>query len=480
MHTANIIGSGPNGLTAAITLAQASVRVSIYERNPHLGGACSTAALTLPGFHHDQGASALPMAASSPFLRTLPLADYGFQFAQPELPLAHPLDDGSAVALTPTLEAMRSQLAPADFHAWHKLFSSTVRNWDSLVPDLLCPILHIPKHPFALASFGLPSLLPATTLARRCFRDTRTQALFAGNAAHSVRPLESPLCASFGMVLVAAAHAVGWPVAQGGSQALANALASYLESLGGSIHLNQEVFNLKDLPPADCTLFDTSTQALARIAGPSLTPAFRSSLSRFKPGAGSFKVDWALSEPIPWAAEACRRAGTIHVGGTLEEIARAEAEVFTGHHPDKPFIILVQPSIADPSRAPAGQHTAWGYCHVPNGSTLDRTEAIETQVERFAPGFRDVILARRTHSTAQLEAWNPNLIGGDLSGGAMTPGQLLMRPTIREYATSNPAIYLCSSSTPPGGGIHGMCGHNAARLALKRSPTPHEVTPVRR
>jgi len=468
MRTANIIGSGPNGLAAAITLAQHGTKVNVYERNAYLGGACSTAELTLPGFHHDQGASALPMAVCSPFFRTLPLADDRFRYAQPELPLAHPLDDGTAVALPRSIDAMRDQLSHADFRSWQRVFGSVVCNWESLVPDLLGPILHIPKHPFALARFGLPALLPATTLARTFFRDARTQALFAGNAAHGVMPLESPLCASFGMVLIAAAHTVGWPVAEGGSQALADALSRHLATLGGNIHLNREVGTLEDLPPADCTLFDTSTQALTSIAGSSLSTSFRSNLGRFKPGAGSFKVDWALSGPIPWRAEACRRAGTVHVGGTLEEIARAEAEVFAGRHAEKPFVILVQPSVADPTRAPAGQHTAWGYCHVPNGSKLDRTEAIEEQVERFAPGFRDVILARRSHSTAQLEAWNPNLIGGDLSGGAMTVRQLLMRPTIREYGTSNPALYLCSSSTAPGGGVHGMCGHHAARLALRR------------
>lgn len=469
MKTAHIIGSGPNGLAAAITLAQAGVSVSVYERNGRLGGACSSAELTLPGFLHDLGASALPMAACSPFFRTLPLAEYGFQLLQPELPLAHPFDDGTAIALSRGLDGMQDQLSPADFIAWRQLFGPTVRDWEILIPELLAPILHIPRHPLALARFGIPALLPATTLARSAFRDPRTRALFAGNAAHAVMPLSSPLCASFGIVLVAAAHAVGWPVAAGGSQALTDALARLLESLGGVIHLNHPVAAISDMPHADCTLFDTSTQRLDRIAGPALSPSFRASLARFKPGPGVFKVDWALSGPIPWAAEACRRAGTIHVGGTLEEIAQAEADVFANRHADKPFLILVQPSVADPSRAPAGQHVAWAYCHVPNGSTLDHTNAIESQVARFAPGFRDTILARRTHTTAQLEAWNPNLTGGDLSGGAMNARQLLMRPTIRDYATNNPALYLCSSATSPGGGVHGMCGHQAAKLALQRS-----------
>jgi phytoene dehydrogenase-like protein len=472
MRSANIIGSGPNGLAAAITLAQAGVAVTVCERNPTLGGACSTAEITLPGFRHDLGASALPMAAASPFFRSLPLAKYGFHFIQPELSLAHPLDDGSAVALTPSLADMSSQLTPDDTAAWRRFFSAVVNSWEQLVPEILSPVLHVPRHPFALARFGLPALLPATTLARTFFSDMRTRALFAGVAAHSVMPLDAPLCSAVGIVLSAAAHTVGWPVASGpqtGSQALSNALAAHLRSLGGTIHLSHEVHTLADLQPADVALFDTSARALERIAAPRLSAGFRSSLRRFKPGPGVFKVDWALSEPIPWTAEACRRAGTIHVGGTLEEIARAEAAVFAGRHPDKPFIILVQPSIADPTRASAGGHTAWGYCHVPNGSTLDRTEAIESQIARFAPGFRDVILARRTQSTPQLEAWNPNLLGGDLSGGAMTPRQLLLRPTLRGYSTSDPAIYLCSSSTPPGGGVHGMCGFHAATAALKHS-----------
>ncbi len=474
MRTANIVGSGPNGLAAAITLAQAGIQVAVYERLATVGGACSTAEITLPGFRHDLGASALPMAAASPFLRSLPLAQYGFDFAQPEFALAHPFDDGTAVALTNTLTGMSAQLTAVDFAAWHRLFGSIVKAFDQLVPEILEPLIHLPRHPFALARFGIPALLPATTLAHAFFDDKRTQALFGGCAAHSVMPLESPLCSAVAIVLAAAAHTVGWPVAVGGSQSLSDALAAHLRSLGGTIHLNSPVESFTDLPDADVMLFDTSAQALGTICASRLTSGFRESLRQFKPGPGIFKVDWALSEPIPWKAAQCQSAGTIHVGGTLEEIAEAEAGVFEGRHADKPFLILVQPSVVDPARAPAGCHTAWAYCHVPNGSTLDRTEAIEAQVARFAPGFRDVILARRTQSTSQLEAWNSNLIGGDLSGGAMTIKQMLLRPTIRDYATSDPSIYLCSSSTPPGGGIHGMCGVNAANLALKNAkrPTP--------
>ncbi len=468
MRSANIIGAGPNGLAAAITLARAGVAVQVYERNDRAGGACSTAEVTLPGFHHDLGASAFPMGAASPFFQSLPLERFGLRWVQPEFALAHPLDDGSAVALTRSIAEMGSQLPGKDFVAWKRLFGAVVEGWEELVPEILGPVIHVPRHPLTLARFGLPALLPATTLARRRFAGERAKALFAGCAAHSVMPLEAPLSAAVGMVLGAAGHAVGWPFPAGGSQALTNALVAYLESLGGAVHTGCTVTRLDELPAADSVFFDTGARALAEIVGERLSTGYRNSLRSFVPGPGAFKVDWALSGPIPWRAAECRAAGTIHIGGTLEEIARAEAEVFAGVCAERPFVLLVQPSVADASRAPEGKHTAWGYCHVPNGSQVDRTEAIETQVERFAPGFRDVILARRTQSTAQLEAWDPNLVGGDLSGGAMSAKQLVLRPSIREYGTSDPAIYFCSASTPPGGGVHGMCGFHAASMALKR------------
>ena len=467
MRTANIVGSGPNGLAAAITLAQAGVAVTVYERSMQVGGGCSTGEVTLPGFHHDLGASAFPMGAASPFFRSLPLEGFGLRWLAPEYALAHPLDDGSAVALTPAIGAMAGQLPRKDFAAWQRLFEPVVKDWERLVPEILGPVIHIPKHPFALARFGLPALLSATALSKMFFVDVRAKALFAGCAAHSVMRLDAPLSAAIAIVLGAAGHTVNWPVVQGGSQALAEALAAYLKSLGGQVQLGHGIEVWNEMEAADTVFFDTSTRTLEQVAGSRLSPGFRAVLRGFKPGPGVFKVDWALSEAIPWRAEACRRAATIHVGGTLEEVAYAEAEVFAGRHPDKPFVLLVQPSVVDPGRAPAGRHTAWGYCHVPNGSIIDRLEAIESQVERFAPGFRDVVLARRTQTTAQLEAWNPNLVGGDLSGGAMGARQMLFRPGIREYGTSDPAIYLCSSSTPPGGGVHGMCGFHAASLALK-------------
>ena len=443
----------------------------MYEALDTLGGACSTAQVTLPGFHHDLGASAFPMGVASPFFRSLPLARYGFHWLDPELPLAHPLDDGTAVSLHPQLSSMADELSAHDFAAWSRLFAPLVKQWHALIPEILSPVLHLPRHPLALARFGLPALLPATTLARTLFgtpraQAPRAQALFAGCAAHSVMPLESPLSAAVGLVLAAAGHTAGWPVIRGGSQSLTDALAAHLRSLGGEIVTGHPVQTLADLPPATLTLCDTSVQTLARIAADRLTPTYLHSLSHFRPGPGAFKIDWALSEPIPWRAASCRRAATIHIGGTLNEIAAAERTAFTNTHSETPFVLLVQPSIADPTRAPAGRHTAWGYCHVPNGSTLDRTHAIESQVERFAPGFRDCILARRTQTTAQLEAWNANLTGGDLSGGAMTPRQLVLRPTRRTYTTSDSSLFLSSSSTPPGGGVHGMCGFHAATAAL--------------
>jgi len=468
MRSANVIGSGPNGLAAAITLARAGVRVTVYEANARLGGACSSAELTLPGFVHDLGSSAYPMGVASPFFRSLPLERFGLRWIEPAIPLAHPLNDGSSVALEHDVHAMAEQLGARDGAAWESLFRPLAERFAELVPELLGPPVHVPSRPLLLAHFGLPALASVTGLAKRRFTGERARALFAGCGAHAVMPLTSPLSASVGMVLAAAGHASGWPVIAGGSQKLTDALARYLVSLGGKIQTGVLVEQIAQMDPADALFFDTSAGALTRIAGQRLSPGFRSTLQSFRQGPGVFKVDWALSSAIPWRSEACRHAGTVHVGGTLDQIAAAEDGVFRGRHPEQPFVLLVQPSVADPARAPAGRHTAWGYCHVPNGSTLDRTDAIEAQVERFAPGFRDCILARLGWNTAALESWNPNLVGGDLSGGAMTAKQIVLRPSVREYGTSDPAIYLCSSSTPPGGGVHGMCGFHAATTALRR------------
>jgi phytoene dehydrogenase-like protein len=466
MQTANIIGSGPNGLSAAITLAQRGVAVTVYERNARLGGACSTAEVTLPGFHHDLGSSAYPLGIASPFFNSLPLQDFGLRWIEPGAAVAHPLDDGSAVLLEHSLPATAAQFRRGDEIAWSTLLSPSVRNWPALVSDFTRPLLRLPTHPVAMAQFGPPALLPATWLARTLFRGARARALFAGCAAHSVIPLSRIASAATGLVLAAAGHTTGWPIAAGGAQSITNALARCLESFGGKIVLNTEVRNLNDLPAADATFFDTSVATLLQLAGNELAEDYRTDLRHFKPGPGIFKLDFALSGPIPWSAKDCLRAATVHLGGTLGEIARSEHDAFYGRHNDRPYVLVVQPSLFDPTRAPAGKHTAWAYCHVPAGSTLDRTDVILDQISRFAPGFRDTILASRASNATDLAAWNSNLAGGDVSGGAMTLSQMLFRPTPSAYRTSNPKLFLCSSSTPPGGGVHGMCGYLAAIAAF--------------
>jgi phytoene dehydrogenase-like protein len=481
LRSANIIGSGPNGLSAAITLAQRGVAVTVYERNTTPGGACSTAEVTLPGFHHDLGSSAYPLGIASPFFRSLPLANFGLRWIQPPAAIAHPLDHGHALTLEPDIAATMAQLSPHDARAWHTLLASPIRNWSNLVSDFTQPLLRIPSHPLAMAAFGLPALLPAQALASMLFSDEPARALFAGCAAHSVLPLTHLASSATGIVLAASAHTTGWPIAASalpgicGAQSLTTALIAYLQSLNGRLILNAGITDLRDLPaapnPAETvTLFDTSVPALTRIAGPALSADYTRRLATFRPGPGIFKLDFALSAPIPWTNPACARAATVHLGGTLPEIARSEHDMFHGLHSVNPFVLLVQPSLFDPSRAPAGAHTAWAYCHVPTGSTVDCTELILNQISRFAPRFRDTILASRASSATALAAWNPNLIGGDVSGGAMTLPQLIARPTLRQYRTSNPALYLCSSSTPPGGGVHGMCGHLAAIAALQDHP----------
>jgi phytoene dehydrogenase-like protein len=464
---ATIIGSGPNGLAAAIVLAQAGLDVTIYEAKSTLGGACRTLDLTLPGFHHDFGSAVHPMAVGSPFLSSLPLADYGLEWIHSPATLAHPLDDGTAVILPRDLPEAASALGE-DGPAWRNLIQPLARNWPALAEDILRPIPALPRHPLLLARFGLNAILPATTLARRHFRTETARALFAGLAAHSFLSLDEPLSASFGLVLAASAHAVGWPIPRGGAQSLANALAAHLMHLGGHIITSTPIHRLSDLPPTDLTLCDISPRQLLALAGPDqLTPVYRRNLGRYKYGPAAFKVDYALSAPIPWNAPACQRAATVHLGGTLTEIAASESAMSSGHIARKPFVLLSQPTLFDPTRAPAGKHIAWAYCHVPNGCTEDMLPNIESQIERFATGFRSTILARHVSTPATLESMDTNLIGGDISGGAYTPGQLFFRPTHRQYRTSAPNLYLCSASTPPGGGVHGMCGANAARQALR-------------
>jgi phytoene dehydrogenase-like protein len=465
-----VIGSGPNGLAAAIVLAQAGMEVEVLEAETQPGGAVRTMELTLPGFHHDFGSAVLPLAIGAPFFRSLPLKDFGLDWIHSPAPLAHPLDDGTAVVLEGDLSAAEAALG-VDGKAWRSLMQPFVTRWAHLTEDILQPIPAWPKHPLLLARFGLTGLQPASFLARRRFRGEPARALFAGLAAHSFLALNRPLTASFAMVLGAAAHAVGWPIPRGGVQSLTNALAGYLIQLGGRVTTGTHVNKLSELPECGLILCDITPRQLLALTGEAqptpLTANYRRQLTNYKYGPAAFKADFALSRPIPWNAPACLRAATVHVGGSLAEIEASEAAVAAGTTAARPFVLVAQPTLFDATRAPEGGHIAWAYCHVPNGSTEDMLDRIESQIERFAAGFRASILARHVSSPATLEAMDANLIGGDIGGGAVTPGQLLFRPTRHQYRTSSPNIYLCSSSTPPGGGVHGMCGANAARMALR-------------
>lgn len=460
-----MIGSGPNGLTAAIVLAQAGLRTTVYEAQPTIGGGARSAELTLPGFVHDVCSAVHPWAVSSPAFAGFPLAEHGLEWIHPPLPLAHPLDDGSAAILAMSLDETCARLG-ADGARYRRAMAPLARRWRELVPMIEAPLLRWPAHPWLLARFGALAIWPAAPLARRLFRTPAARALFAGNAAHSVLPLEALASAAFGWVLAAAAHAVGWPIPRGGAQAIANALASYFESLGGRIVTNARIQSLDELGDASPILCDVTPRQFVAMAGDRLPDRFRRQLEAYRYGPGVFKVDWALRAPIPWKAAECARAGTVHVGGSLDEIAASERTIDGTALSERPFVLLAQPSLFDPSRAPAGQHTAWAYCHVPHACTADMTERIETQVERFAPGFRAGILARSSMTPADLERHNANLIGGDITGGAQDLRQLVLRPTRLLYGTPLDGVYLCSSSTPPGGAVHGMCGFHAARAAL--------------
>jgi phytoene dehydrogenase-like protein len=467
MRSASVIGSGPNGLAAAIELARAGFRVDVYEAEEQIGGASRTLPLTLPGFGHDFGSAVHPMAAGSPFFSSLPLHKYGLEWVHGPAPLAHPLDDGTAVVLERDLnDAVRS--FGEDGKAWKRMVEPFATRWPAFADEILGPVPHLPRHPFLLARFGLQAALPATVLSKLFFRSARVRALFAGLAAHSFLSLDAPLSSAVGIVLAATAHAVGWPVPRGGAQAIPDALAGHLQELGGQIHRSRRITSIADFGDG-LILCDVSPRQLLSIAGSRLTPAFQQKLTRFKPGPGVFKIDYALSEPIPWTASDCRRAICIHLGGSFEEIARSESAMAKGRISGRPFMILAQPTLFDSTRAPQGKHIAWVYCHVPNGCTADMTQIIERQIERFAPGFRDCLLARHVFTPAMLESSDANLLGGDISGGGMSVGQMLFRPSLRQYATSDPNLYLCSASTPPGGGVHGMCGHHAAELAIRRN-----------
>ena len=467
MPEAVVVGSGPNGLAAAIALAQAGRPVTLIEGEETLGGGCRSAELTLPGYVHDICSTVHALALISPFLRTLPLAENGLELAHPDAPLAHPLDDGTAVMLERSVEETARGLGP-DERAYRRLFAPLVARADDLVGDILGP-LGPPRHPFVLGRFSLGAVRSAVGLGRSRFAGERARALLSGCAAHSMLSLRSPASAAFGLVLALSAHAVGWPVARGGSQRVADALADELRRLGGRIETGRWIESLDELAQAP-VLLDVTPRQFLRMAGDRLGGLYRRGLERYRYGPGVFKLDWALDGPIPWTAGEAARAGTVHLGGTLDQVAEAEETVARGGHAERPFVLLVQPSLFDPTRAPAGKHTAWAYCHVPNGSTHDMTGAIEAQVERFAPGFRDLVAARSAMDSAEIERLNPNYVGGDINGGLQDLRQLFTRPVPRPvpYSTPLDGVYLCSSATPPGGGVHGMCGYSAARAALRR------------
>jgi phytoene dehydrogenase-like protein len=464
-YDAVVIGSGPNGLAAAITLARAQRSVVVIEAEPTVGGGARSAALTLPGFTHDICSAIHPLGVASPFFRSVDLAKHGLTWIEPPAPLAHPLDDGTAAVLERSLTDTGRTLG-VDADAYRRLMEPLTSHAQALLEETLGP-LRPSRHPLLMMRFGLRAVRSAVGLAKSWFRGPHAKALFAGMAAHSILPLEEWLTAAVGLMLGVAGHAVGWPVPRGGSQKIADALAAELRSLGGEIVTGWRVEALAELPPAKAYLFDTAPRHLARICGPRLPTRFRRQLERFRHGPAAFKLDWALAGPIPWKAEACRRAATVHLGGTMEEIAAAERAPWRGRLAERPYVLVAQQSLFDPTRAPAGKHTGWAYCHVPNGSSADATAAIEAQMDRFAPGFRDLILARSVLRPRDFEQHNANYVGGDIASGAMDVWQLFTRPTLRVYSTPAPDLFICSASTPPGGGVHGMCGVFAARAALR-------------
>jgi phytoene dehydrogenase-like protein len=467
MPDAVVVGSGPNGLAAAIVLAKAGRSVLVLEAAATAGGGMRTTELTLPGFSHDVCSAIHPLGLGSPVFASLALETHGLEWIHPQAPLAHPFDNGTAAVLERSLEETADGLG-ADGAAYRSLMQPLVAGAEDMLGEILGP-LRIPRHPAVLAHFGLAAVLPATSLARRRFAGSRARALFAGLAAHSMLPLSRPPSAAFGLVLGLLGHHVGWPLPKGGSQSLADALVACLRSLGGELETGRRVDSLDELPRSGVVLLDVTPRQLLGLAGDRLPAGQRRRLQGFRYGPGVFKLDLALDGPLPWSAPECARAGTVHLGGTLEEITASEADVAAGREPERPYVLLAQQSLFDPTRAPAGKHTLWAYCHVPNGSQVDMTERIEAQIERFAPGFGRLVLARHAHGPADLERYNPNYVGGDINGGLQDLRQLFTRPMARRvpYETALPGLFLCSSSTPPGGGVHGMCGYWAAQAALR-------------
>jgi phytoene dehydrogenase-like protein len=461
-----VVGAGPNGLAAAVTLARAGLAVRVIEGAGTPGGGCRTQELTLPGFRHDVCAAVHPLAAASPFFQRLDLAGLGVTLRTPKVAFAHPLDGGRAAWLANSVDETAGALG-VDGPSYRRLLAPLVRDAPLTLPSLLAPLRSLPGHPLAMARFGLDGIPPATVVARR-FRTEEAQALLAGVAAHTMQPLTAPGTGAFGLTLMMIAHLVGWPVVEGGSSGLIDALVAELAAHGGRVETGHWVRSLAELPPARAVLLDVTPRQLAALNGGSIPGVEGRALRHFQYGPGVCKVDWALSGPVPWQAAACREAGTVHLGGTLAEIARSEAQAAAGKHAERPYCLVAQPGVVDPTRAPAGQHTLWGYCHVPSGSTVDMSDRIEAQIERFAPGFRDLILARSVRTAAGMERYNPNYVGGDINSGAATLRQTLFRPTARwnPYRTPLPRVYLCSASTAPGGGVHGMCGDGAARTVL--------------
>jgi phytoene dehydrogenase-like protein len=474
-YDAVVVGSGPNGLAAAIMLARAGQRVLVLEASSTFGGGLRSADLTLPGFVHDVCSAIHPLGRVSPFLRTLPLAEHGLRWIDPPVACAHPFDDGTAALLQRSVAATGATL-DGDAARWRALFVPLVRRWPKIEWNVLGP-LRVPRHPVALGLFGLHAIRSAHGLARVKFKGERARALFAGCAAHAIMPLEHPLTAAFGLLLATSAHLVGWPFPEGGAQRLADALVSYLRALGGEVRTGVRVTSLSDIPATRTSLFDLAPRQILAIMGERFPAGYRARLERYRYGPGAFKVDWALRDAVPWTAPGCADAGTLHLGGTIEEVAASERAMWRGSTADRPFVLVAQQSRFDASRAPTGQHTLWGYCHVPNGSTEDMTARIEAQIERFAPGFRDLILQRHVMAPADWERYNPNYVGGDINGGVQDAWQLFTRPVARlvPYTTPLPNVFICSSSTPPGGGVHGMGGYWAARAALRVLGDPTTV-----